>query len=207
MLSKIKWIITSIAAIILITLGIIVAIQSKKISSLKENLSISHSNEKALLLATDSSKNEVRALQLTVDQLNYFNDSVLTALSNAKKDLKIKDKDLKSLQYLKTVATKTDTLIVKDTIFVEDVCLDTIIQDKWHKTQVDLCYPGTIIVTPEFTSEKTIVVSLKKETIDPPKKCAFARLFQKKHKVLTVNIQENNPYIDTKEYKYIEIIK
>ena len=207
MISKVKLIIIGIVAVILIVLCTTVAIQSSKISKLNRDLSYANANEKALLLKNDSNKNEIRSLQLTVAQLDYFNDSVLTKLNQAKKELKIKDKDLKELQYLKTLALKTDTIHVTDTIFVEDFCMDTTIQDRWHKTSLELCYPNKIIVTPEFTSEKTIVTHLKKETVNPPKKCWLARLFQKKHKVVVVDIKESNPYITTQEYQHVEIIK
>lgn len=207
MMTKIRLIIFSIVAVILIALGTTVAIQSSKISRLNRDLSYANANEKALLLKNDSNKNQIRSLQLTVDQLDYFNDSILEKLSVAKAELKVKDKDLKELQYLKTLAAKTDTVVITDTIFVEDFCMDTTIQDEWHKTSLELCYPNTIIVSPEFTSEKTIVTHLKKETVNPPKKCAIARWFQKKHKVVVVDIKENNPYITTQEYRHVEIIK
>lgn len=206
MMTKIRLIIFGIVAVILIALGTTVAIQSSKISRLSRDLSYANANEKALLLKNDSNKNQIRSLQLTVDQLDYFNDSILEKLSAAKAELKVKDKDLKELQYLKTLAAKTDTIIIKDTIFAEDFCIDTTVQDEWHKTSLELCYPNTIIVSPEFTSEKTIVTHLKKETVNPPKKCWLARLFQKKHKVIIVDIKENNPYITTQEYRHVEII-
>ena len=206
MISKIRLIIIGIVAVILIALGTTVAIQSSQISRLNRDLSYANANEKALLLKNDSNKNQIRSLQLTVDQLDYFNDSILQKLQAAKNELKVKDKDLKELQYLKTLAAKTDTIIIKDTIFAEDFCMDTMVQDEWHKTSLELCYPNTIIVSPEFTSEKTIVTHLKKETVDPPKKCWLARLFQKKHKVIIVDIKENNPYITTQEYRHVEII-
>jgi hypothetical protein len=72
--------------------------------------------------------------------------------------------------------------------------------------QLSLQYPNKIITTPSFISEKSIITSVKKETIKPPKKCKFARLFQKKHKVVVVEIQEKNPYVSTEEFKHIQII-
>jgi hypothetical protein len=64
-----------------------------------------------------------------------------------------------------------------DTVFVENTSIDTIIQDAWHKTRLTLDYPNTVTVTPEFTSDKTIVTYLSKETVKPPKKCKFLRAF------------------------------
>lgn len=206
-MKKVKLIIIGVVTVILIALGITVAIQNKRISNLTQDLSYAHANESALLLRNDSSKNKIRSLQFTVDQLDYFNDSIITLLNNTRHQLNIKDKDLKELHYLKSIATKTDTLVMKDTIFVESVNIDTIIQDDWHKTNLTMSYPNTITVTPEFISDKTIITYLSKETVKPPKKCKFLRAFQRKHKVIVVEIKENNPYVTTTEHKHIEIIK
>lgn len=206
-MNKIKLIIFGIVTVILIALGITVTIQNKKISRLTEDLSYAHANEKALFLRNDSNENKIRSLQFTVEQLDYFNDSIIIELNRARKELKIKDKDLQSLYYLKTLTTKKDTITLTDTVFVENTSIDTTIQDAWHKTRLTLDYPNKVTVTPEFTSDKTIVTYLSKETVKPPKKCKFLRAFQKKHKVIVVQVIENNPYIKTKEQKHIEIIK
>lgn len=70
-----------------------------------------------------------------------------------------------------------------------------------------MSYPDTLIFSPNFKSSQYIIAHLKKETIDPPKKWWWQRLFQKKHKVLNVKVVERNPYIDVKTNKYVEIIK
>ena len=70
-----------------------------------------------------------------------------------------------------------------------------------------LKYPSTVIVNPVVKSEKHIIVSTKKETVNPPKKLWILRLFQKKHRVLHVNVIEKNPYMDNQESRYVEIIK
>jgi hypothetical protein len=59
-------------------------------------------------------------------------------LNQARRELKIKDADLKELQYLKTLATKTDTVFISDTIFVEKTNLDTTIGDKWYQLNLQL---------------------------------------------------------------------
>ena len=193
--------------VVIIGLVTTIAILGNKLSNLENRYSVSSANEKALLLINDSNRNEIRSLQLTIDQLDYFNDSVLDKLKETQFKLKIKDKNLKELQYLKTITAKTDTIIITDTIFVEGTCVDTVIGDEWVKTNLEMCYPNQIILTPEVKSEKVIIAHLKKETVNPPKKCWLARLFQKKHKVVIVEIEEKNPYMTTKEYRHVEIIK
>lgn len=206
-MNKIKLILICIVTVVLLALGITVAIQSKKISNLNESLSNSINNEKALLLKNDNNENEIRSLKLSVEQLDYFNDSIIEKLNQARKELKVKDADLRELQYLKTLATKIDTVFIPDTIFVEKTNIDTTLGDGWYQMNLQLQYPNKITVQPTFVSEKNIITHIKKETIKPPKKCKFARWFQRKHKVVVVDIKENNPYITTQEYQHIEIIQ
>ena len=157
-------------------------------------------------LAAEGEKNI--ALQLTVDQLGYFKDSVLQELDNTRKQLKIKDKNLKALQAVKSGFTKRDTITMRDTLFKETtLAIDTLIGDKWYNVRLGLKYPSMIAVQPYFKSEKHIVVSSKKETVNPPKKFFLFRWFQRKHYVIKVNVKEKNPYVEDESSEYIEIIK
>ena len=121
--------------------------------------------------------------------------------------VKVKDKNLKSVQYITSTLSRVDTITLKDTIFKKPLKVDTVIGDKWCNAKIVLSYPSTIIVNPTFKSEKNIVVSTKKETVNPPKKFWLFRLFQKKHTVIKVDIIEKNPYVSNEENRYIEIIK
>ena len=157
-------------------------------------------------LAAEGEKNI--ALQLTVDQLGYFKDSVLQELDNTRKELKIKDKNLKALQAVKSGFTKRDTITLRDTLFKEPtLAIDTLIGDKWYNVRLGLKYPSMIAVQPYFKSEKHIVVSSKKETVNPPKKFFLFRWFQRKHYVVKVNVKEKNPYVEDESSEYVEIIK
>ena len=196
-------IIVAIAGILLIfSIGLYT-----KYRSIQNELLTTKSNEKALLLDNANLGNKNRELQLTTEQLEYFNDSILKKLKEVKRELNIKDKDLKSLQYISSVATKVDTIVMRDTIFKENYRIDTVISNDWYRLKLGLYYPNEVIVNPTFKSEKYIVLSYRKETIDPPKKCWLLRLFQKKHKVVEVNIVEKNPYINNENSKFIEIVK
>ena len=148
MISNIRLIIAGIVMVVIISLVTTIAILGKKLSNLENRYSISSANEKALLLINDSNRNEIRSLQLTVDQLDYFNDSILDKLKDAQSKLRVKDKNLKELQYLKTITAKTDTVQFTDTIFVKGACIDTVIGDEWVKTNLEMCYPNKVVVTP-----------------------------------------------------------
>lgn len=153
-------------------------------------------------------ENTNRQFQYTIDELRASKDSINIKLLKAVDQLKIKDKNIKELQYQEASITATDTVIFKDTIFVEKkVPIDTVIQDEWYKLNLSLKYPSTIAVTPSFRSEKYVIINTRKEYNGKPSKCFFIRWFQKKHTVVSVDIIENSPYIENKEQRYINIVK
>lgn len=178
-----------------------------KNQSLKEELSVLMSNQRAFIAENDSLKEENKVFKFTVEQLNYYNDSILQKMNDVRRELKIKDKNIKQLQYLLSVSTKKDTVLFTDTIFRDkSLALDTIIGDKWYNIKLGLKYPNLIYTEPTFTSEKYIIVNKKKETVNPPKKFFLFRWFQRKHWVMEVHIKEKNPYIKEIDNKFVEII-
>lgn len=204
--------VTKYIRIIVSSLLVLLAIGScvlyNKNQNLKEELSISISNEKAFIAENSSLKNENRVFKFTIEQLNYYNDSILQKMNDVRKELKIKDDNLKQMQYLLSEATKKDTIVFRDTLFREPTLdIDTLVGDKWYQMKLGLKYPSTITTDPKFVSEKYIMMDYKKETINPPKKCWLLRLFQKKHKVVEVNVVEKNPYIENKQQRFIEIVE
>lgn len=156
---------------------------------------------------SDSKDNSI-AFQLTIAQLKHSNDSIFQELDNTRKELKIKDSKLKSLQHISSNFIKSDTIILKDTVFKnKGINIDTLLSDEWYSVRVGLRYPSSVTVTPKFKSVKTVIVSTKKETVNPPKRFFLFRWFQKKHTVLHVNVVEKNPYIESQDNRYVEVIK
>ena len=187
-------------------LGIGIYIWNER-QDLKKEVCTLRNNQKAFIAENSSLKNESRAFKFTIEQLNYYNDSILQKMNNVRKELKIKDKNIKQLQYLLSVSTKKDTVLFTDTIFRDkSLALDTVIGDKWYNIRLGLKYPNLIYTEPTFTSEKYIIVNKKKETVNPPKKFFLFRWFQRKHWVMEVHIKEKNPYIKEIDNKFVEII-
>lgn len=154
------------------------------------------------------SKDKSIAFQLTIAQLKHSNDSIFQELNDVRKELKIKDSKLKSLQYISSNFVKSDTIILKDTIFKDKgINIDTLLSDEWYSVRVGLRYPSSVTVTPRFRSEKNVIVSTKRETVNPPKRFFLFRWFQKKHTVLHVNVVEKNPYIVNQDNRYVEVVK
>ena len=193
---------------IIIILAVFLVAMWEQVKFANEKWERSEANVKAYASMFDDSKKQNVALQLTISQLSYFKDSVLQELDNTRKELKIKDRNLKALQQVKSSFSKSDTIILKDTLFKEvSIHVDTVLGDKWYNVRLGLHYPSTVIVEPEFKSEKHIIVSSKKETVNPPKKFFLFRWFQKRHTVLHVDVIEKNPYVDAESSRYVEIIK
>ena len=199
-----KWIIVILGYVVLIGL-LFIYFKDKENYEKKWKDAVSNVKAYDKLLSNSNEKNV--AYKLTAEQLSYANDSILKELNDTRKKLKVKDKNLKSMQYITSTLSRVDTITLKDTIFKEPVEVDTIIGDKWYNAKIALSYPSTIIVSPTFKSEKNIVVSTKKETVNPPKKFWLFRLFQKRHTVIKVDIIEKNPYVSNEKSRYIEIIK
>lgn len=196
---------TKILSIIVVILTITTIIFYNKNKQLSKNLDIYNSNQKAFIAENASLKEEQRVFQFTIDQLNYYNDSLLQEMNNVRKELNIKDKNLNTIEYINSVINKIDTLIFRDTLFISNK--DTVLGDQWYTLNLNITYPNTIIISPKFISDKYIITSYKKETINPPKKWWILRLFQKKHKVVRVEIVEKNPYIENKQQRFIQIIQ
>lgn len=185
-----------------------VYILERKNNTLNEQLSTAISNQKTADLENTTLKESNRVYKYTIDQLNYYNDSILQKMNEVRKELNIKDSNLKSLQYLQSVSTKKDTVLFTDTLFKDkELALDTTIGDNWYKIRLGLKYPNLIYTEPTFTSEKYITISKKRETINPPKKFFLFRWFQKKHWVIEVNVKDKNPYVKETDNKFIEIIE
>lgn len=163
-------------------------------------------NVKAFDMELSGLKDKNRVFKITIDQLNYFNDSITEKLNKSRKELGIKDKYLQQLQYELLTVSKSDTARLKDTVFVKGLELDTIIGDKWLRTDLHLKYPNIVTINPKVVLERHTIINGKRETVNPPKKFFLFRWFQRKHTVVEVNVRELNPYVIDKEQRYIQII-
>lgn len=192
-----------------VALAIALFITRNSKRNLEKRYSEAMGNLKAYSDQCSSSNMENRAFKLTIDQLKTSRDSIFQELDETRRKLKVKDSNVRNLQYVASRFSKTDTITLPgDTIFRDQqVNIDTLLSDEWYSIRVGLRYPSTVVVNPEFKSVKHIVVSARKETINPPKRFFLFRWFQKKHVVLNVEVVEKNPYVQSQTNRYVEIIK
>lgn len=171
-----------------------------------DDIEIYDNNFKALNLKYDSLSNETIAYKFEVEQLEYINDSIVNKLDESRKELKIKDRDLKQMQYILSEGNKTDTIIFKDTVFRDSfIKIDTTLGDKWVNVKLESLNPNTLSYNIKYTSELEVFAYTEKEIIGTPKKCFIGRWFQRKHKVIKVDVKDNNPYATIKNKKFIII--
>lgn len=200
----IKW-----AIYLLIVLGVImtITIMHKQIQSLTDQLSVSVSNEKAYAAESSDLNEKNRVFQFTIDQLQYSNDSLNRKIMSVVRESDIKDRNIRSLQYQLEHFSKTDTIVLRDTIFRDPTFrLDTCIMDEWNTSCISLAYPGQIGISNSYVNEKYIIVNSKREPIKPHK-CEFVNFFRKKHTILEIDVIDKNPYVKTERQRFIEIIK
>ena len=207
MTQKIKLIIGIVITAIIIALSTTIVIMNNRINVLNYEISNAITNIKAYELENSALRDDTIEFKYTIEQLNYSKDSLNHRINELRKDLKIKDKDIQKLQYMLSENQKKDSIVfVHDTLFRENIKVDTTLNDNWSKLHLQLEYPNTVLAEYSFKNESLVTTYLKKETINPPHKCAFIRWFQKKHKVIYVEINEQNPYCEIKEQRFINIV-
>lgn len=135
--------------IALAALSLVVSVQNKAIKSANNNWARSENNYKA-----SSRKN--MAYQVSLEQMRASNDSLDKQLSDFAKRIKAKDSKIKSLMTIVEEGFKSDTINSTDTLFVENLKLDTIVGDEWIKHRLELKYPGEIIITDSIKNIKNI---------------------------------------------------
>lgn len=204
---KIKAIIATVVVAIIALLGSTIYLQNQKIKQINDQLEIAINNNCAYEAENSSLNGRIIAFQMTTDQLVMTKDSLTTKLNQLRKELGIKDKELKSLQLIISEDKKKDSVFVHDTIFKKDFVLDTLLADKWSALKLHAAYPNEISAEYSFNNSTAIFTKTSKMILDKPKKCWIGRLFQKKYTVCEVEVVQENPYCTTKKEKFIEIIE
>lgn len=202
---------TLILLLVVLVLGLTLSALLVRIKALQAEYSEAMNNYKAYeeLFARrlDTLNKKNYELKLTKEQLNYSRDSIIQKLNDVRKELKIKDKNIQRLEYILTQTTIYDSVFLTDTIFKDNVKIDTTLADKWRTLNLQLEYPNRIDIESTFNNELSVIVSGEKQTIKPPSKIFFVRWFQKKQVMVKVDVVDSNPYASVKEQRFVEIIK
>lgn len=205
-MGKIKQILFVTLSVVVLGIGILFYFQNKSIEKLRRENTQLYSSLTAYEIENSSLNYSIRSLELSIDQLVFSKDSITQKLNQTRKELGVKDKQIKSLQYIASQAHIIDTVVLKDTIFKETVKIDTALTNPWYNISLSLQYPNLIGVDLTVPSEKQVIISARREVVNPSK-CKLKNLFKKKYTVTEVEVLESNPYITSKQNRFIEITR
>ena len=177
--------------------------QNNKLRSMVDDR---ESSIQALIASNDSIANKNVLAYQTINEIQYYKDSISIELLNTAKELKIKEKQIKALYAINSKISSRDSILIKDTIFIRGYQLDTTIKDDWRSLRLKLAYPNTVDVETKFNSKKQVILHTKR-FIPNPSKIFFIRWFQKKKTRIEVEVIEKNPYIEETDNRFIEIVK
>ena len=199
-----KWI------VIIILFGLLIATivaMSSVISHQRDTIDKSLQKIAAYSSEADSLNKQCKLFQFHILEVTNSNDSLLKKMYSQARELKIKDKQIEGLQYKLEHFEKTDTLFVRDTIFKEPTfVLDTCFSDKWSQMCLHLEYPNKVGMSASFDNESHAVIYWKKVPVKP-RKCKFAEWFTRKRKEIVVEVHTDNPYVETKTQRFVQIVK
>lgn len=193
---------------VLIFTGLLQLYQTKVIHTQREKISNLTTNINAYALENSKNKTNYTAFKMTIDDLQLSNDTLMHKLDSMRKQLKIKDKQLKNILYTKTIIHDTITNIVNSEIFKKDTFCLTFISNP--NTKITFCRKDSIVTCiPDIENEYYVITSKKKEYVNQHK--TFIRRLLKfdfrKHIILKIDVVNTNPDIKIKTNRFVEIIE
>ena len=179
-----------------------------KVNNLKTSLDYAENNVKAYASLNDSLTQNNRVFSLKIEELTYLNDSLFIEMKNVSNRLKIREDRIKQLQYMKDNYSKTDTVYLKgDTIFKNnEFKLDTLFGDEWGKTHLILQSPNIVTVGHSYVNKKYVIFASYKEPVKE-RKWFLPRWFTRKRTYVEATVIDENPYVETKESRFVECIE
>lgn len=204
MLTSFKNILSKMAVIIIIGLTAICFLQKNKINKLDKDLLITTNNYKCYEELNKELKNSGRTLQLTIDDLQQSNDSMVSVINKVQKELKVKNKALQQAQVINTQMkdTAVTKIITKEIDFKEELKLNPL-------TTITIERKDSILTTIlDIKNQQVLLVEETKEYRNKYKTW-FQRLFKldfKKDRVRKYQIHNSNPLIEVTDTRIVEII-
>lgn len=206
-----KYFYSAMSIVIIVLIGILIY-QHYSLKNYKAKYEVVRSNNIAYEYNLKKEKGKSAMYYSSLQDLKNSNDSLLQVSRELQKKENIKPKNIDYIGYSTSNAHKIDTVYLsngsnKVSIIRDSVDIDTILEDKWYKLRVNVKSPNRLVITPEFKSERHIIIYTKKEYKNKRSKIFFIRWFQKKINIAYITLEEKNPYIDVKQQKLVKIIK
>lgn len=188
-----------------LALGLTCVWQGNKIKTQDARISQIYNNYKYYESQFNNTEKQNRVLQLTVNELKLSKDSLVQAVNKAKKELKVKDQDLKEAHVINTEMKDTTTvkIITKEVDFTKELKLNSL-------TTITVSRKDSILTTIlDLKNQQILIVEEKKEYRNKYKN-GFVRFLHfdwKRDKVKKYSIINSNPLIKVTDTRVLEIPK
>ena len=143
-----------------------------------------------------------RVLQLTINELNNSKDSLIQQVNEVKKELKVKDKNLKQVQVINTVIKDTITkVITRDRDFSETLKLNPLTTIKVNRTD-------SILTAKIDIQNQQILFVEEKKVYKNKYKNGWVRFWHfdwKKIRIRQYQIENSNPLIKVTDTRIVEL--
>lgn len=189
----------------MLALGLTCVWQGNKIKTQDARISQIYNNYKYYESQFNNTEKQNRVLQLTVNELKLSKDSLVQAVNKAKKELKVKDQNLKEAHVINTEMKDTTTvkIITKEVDFTKELKLNSL-------TTIIVSRKDSILTTIlDLKNQQILIVEEKKEYRNKYKN-GFVRFLHfdwKRDKVKKYSIINSNPLIKVTDTRVLEIPK
>lgn len=180
-------------------------IQHNQLQEKNAELNRATSNVRAYQNLVSNNQERNRTLQLTIEELNHSNDSLLLQLKQTQKELKIKDKNLTDASVINTeIKDSVKTVIKKEAIdFEEELKLNPL-------TTIIVRRKDSILTAKiDLKNQQTILIYKKKEYKNFYKNgwIRFLHFDWKKIETKEYQIVNTNPLIKVTGTRIVEVLK
>ena len=186
-----------------LALGLTWVWQGNKIKTQDARISQIYNNYKYYESQFNDTEKENRVLQLTVNELKLSKDSLVQAVNKAKKELKVKDQNLKEAHVINTEMKDTTTvkIITKEVDFTKELKLNSL-------TTITVSRKDSILTTIlDLKNQQILIVEEKKEYRNKYKNGwqRFWHFDWKKDKVQKYQIKNTNDLIKVIDTRVIKM--
>lgn len=188
-----------------LALGLTCVWQGNKIKTQDARISQIYNNYKYYESQFNNTEKQNRVLQLTVNELKLSKDSLVQAVNKAKKELKVKDQNLKEAHVINTEMKDTTTvkIITKEVDFTKELKLNSL-------TTITVSRKDSILTTIlDLKNQQILIVEEKKEYRNKYKNgfIRFLHFDWKRDKVKKYSIINSNPLIKVTDTRVLEVPK
>lgn len=186
-----------------LALGLTCVWQGNKIKTQDARISQIYNNYKYYESQFNNTEKQNRVLQLTVNELKLSKDSLVQAINKAKKELKVKDQNLKEAHVINTEMKDTTTvkIITKEVDFTKELKLNSL-------TTITVSRKDAILTTIlDLKNQQILIVEEKKEYRNKYKNGwqRFWHFDWKKDRVQKYQIKNTNDLIKVTDTRVIKM--